>query len=75
MGVMVHTQIRPRIKVKNLGQVEKWCLRKIGPRLFYLHNKRGGAGWKLYKDGYDFYLELEDPRLMTMFVLTMGDSL
>lgn len=50
-------------------------MKKIGPRLYYMHNKQGGVGWMLKQDNYNWYLELEDPKLMTMLLLSIGDNL
>jgi hypothetical protein len=74
---MVHTKIRPRIKIKytNADVVTSWCMKKIGPKLFHLHNRQGGQGWKIYGSGQEMFLELEDSRMMTMLVLTLGDKL
>jgi hypothetical protein len=50
-------------------------MKKIGPKLFHLHNRQGGQGWKIYGSGQEMFLELEDSRMMTMLVLTLGDKL
>jgi hypothetical protein len=50
-------------------------MKKIGPKLFHLHNQQGGQGWKIYSSSQEMFLELEDSRMMTMLVLTLGDKL
>ena len=45
------------------------CMKHISPRLFYLHNKRGGHGWVARKDGYDWFLEIEDEKQATFLIL------
>jgi hypothetical protein len=72
---IVASQVRTNIKIKNVHQVTFWCIKKVGPRLFHLHNKQGGQGWKIFRNGTDWYLELEDSRLLTMLILSIGDSL
>jgi hypothetical protein len=44
-------------------------MKHISPRLFYLHNKRGGAGWIAKKDGMDWFLEIENEKLATFILL------
>ncbi len=73
---MVHTQIRTQLKnTEIVNSVVAWCMKKIGPRLFYLHDKQGGIGWKIVRDRYSWYVELEDPRMMTLLILSIGDEL
>lgn len=72
---MVHTQVRTTIKVKNPQHVAFWCIKNVGARLFYLHNKQGGIGWKLFRNGDGWELELEDSKMMTMMILSIGDSI
>ena len=31
----------------NSKDVEQWCMRYIGPRMYYLHKQIGGQGWTI----------------------------
>lgn len=53
---------------------EAWCLKNIGPRMFYLHNSIGGDGWRiLRRDGHN-YVCIEDDKKALMAMLTLGDK-
>lgn len=63
------------IKIDKVSIVEAWCLKNVGPRLFHLHNSRGGEGWLIKKSVGSWIFELEDGRQMTMALLVLGDKL
>jgi hypothetical protein len=60
---------RVKIPSNKVGEAELLCMKHISPRLFYLHNKRGGAGWIAKKDGMDWFLEIENEKLATFILL------
>lgn len=65
-----------KINHQHIWQVESWCLKNIGPRLFYIHNKRGGQGWMITRIPNGSWLfELENEKMMTMAILTIGSYL
>jgi hypothetical protein len=51
--------------------MELLCVKHISPRLFFLHNKRGGTGWKIYniRGDLDWFLEIENEKLATFLLL------
>lgn len=54
-----------------VDEIEKWCETNIGPRLYYLHQERGGKQWCIRKDGRAYTLETnEDYHFMTWLALT-----
>jgi hypothetical protein len=55
---------------------EKWLIKNVGPRMFYIHNSIGGQGWIAKRQSYSRYSEpstwtltLEDDKLATFFVI------
>jgi hypothetical protein len=40
-------------KTKNYHEVEAWCMKNIGPRMYYLHNQIGGQGWVIKRAALD----------------------
>ncbi len=61
-------------KVSTMRHAEAWCLKHVGPRLYYLHNKIGGEGWRIMKARHspDVMLCIEDDKkaLMAMLMLS-----
>ena len=66
-----------KIKTSNITIVEEWCLKNVGPRLFWMHNKRGGLGWMIVKgfDSMSWEFVLDDPKKMTLAMLTLSSKL
>jgi hypothetical protein len=60
------------IEISNIGQTEAWCMKHIGPRLFYIHNKIGGPGWTILKQGSKAILRVEDRNQYLMALLKFG---
>ena len=63
-------------KVSNASKAEAWCMKHIGPRLYYIHNKIGGQGWRImraYKSS-EVLLCLEDDKQALMAMLTLSDN-
>ena len=59
------------LPANRIDEIELWCHENIGPRLYYLHNERGGNQWRIRKNGYSYTLETnEDYHLMTWLALT-----
>lgn len=63
-------------KIKNRRLAEAWCLRHLGPRLYYLHNKIGGEGWRIMRSprGPEELLCIEDDKKALMAMLTLSDT-
>ena len=61
-------------KVSRTTSAEAWCLKHIGPRLYYLHNKIGGEGWRIIRDYKDsgVLLCIEDDKKALMAMLALG---
>jgi hypothetical protein len=59
-------------KVPNVGKAEAWCMKHIGPRLYYIHDRIGGEGWRIMRKGDGVLLCLEDDRQATMAMLTLS---
>ena len=59
-------------KVPNVGKAEAWCMKHIGPRLYYIHDRIGGEGWRIMRKGDRVLLCLEDDRQATMAMLTLS---
>lgn len=61
-------------KVSKSNTAEAWCLKHIGPRLYYIHNKIGGEGWRIMasRNSSDILLCIEDDKKALMAMLTLG---
>jgi hypothetical protein len=61
-------------KVSRVSPAEAWCLKHIGPRLYYLHNKIGGEGWRIMKahQSPEILLCIEDDKKALMAMLTLS---
>lgn len=53
---------------------EAWCLKNIGPRMFYLHNSIGGEGWRIVRRDTGTYVCIEDDKKALIAMLTLGDK-
>ncbi len=62
-----------KLKIKDLSKVERYCLKNIGPRLFYTHVSSGGQGWIIKKEGYDSVLSIEDDKKGLMAALALSE--
>jgi len=73
MGDVVSIKIQPG----KVSFVEAWCMRHVSPRMYYIHSSIGGAGWNIKRrnGGNQAILELHDPKMMTMALLTLGEYL
>lgn len=72
---MVHTKVRKlTFSSQRENEIEQWCLKYIGPRLYWLHNKRGGHGWKIQRNSDSWELEVEDGKQLIMAILKFGDK-
>ena len=60
-------------KINQIGIAEAWCMRNIGPRMFYLHNSIGGRGWQILRQDNAVVLRIEDDKKATMAALTIGE--
>ena len=61
-------------KVPSSEKAEAWCLKHIGPRLYYIHDRIGGEGWRIMRrrGGGEVLLCLEDDKQATMAMLTLS---
>lgn len=63
------------IKIKDYRAAEAYCLKHIGPRMFYLHNKIGGQGWVINHHLLtDTTLIIEDEKRALLAALTLSDQ-
>jgi hypothetical protein len=61
-------------KIKNSQQVEAWCMKFVGPRMFYLHNSCGGEGWMIKRDKSGQTLFVEDEKKFLLALIKFSDS-
>ena len=64
-----------KISVKDLNyfkiqECTDWLDKNVGERRFYLHNQRGGVGWRYYST--ERTIEIEDEQMATLFLLKFG---
>lgn len=50
----------------------KWLESTVSPRKYFLHNMRGGQGWRYYE--YEHAVEIDDDKTAVMFALKFGCS-
>lgn len=53
---------------------ESWCLKNIGPRQYYIHNKVGGDGWRIMMKDRELFLCIEDDKKALMAMLALSDK-
>jgi hypothetical protein len=59
-------------KVTSIGKAEAWCMKHVGPRLYYIHDKIGGEGWRIMRTrSSETLLCLEDDKKATMAMLML----
>lgn len=60
-------------KISNPREVEAWCMRFIGPRMYYLHTQIGGEGWiiKQSKSSYAM-VTIEDDKQALLAMIKFG---
>ena len=63
-------------KVKRANLAEAWCMKHIGPRLYYIHDRIGGEGWRIMRDqkGPNILLCIEDDKKALMAMLTLSGN-
>jgi len=54
----------------DIQQRTDWLDKNVGPRLYYLHNQRGGQGWRYYS--IERTIEVEDEHWATLYLLKFG---
>ena len=47
-------------------------MKHIGPRLYYIHDRMGGEGWRIMRRQGEVLLCLEDDKQATMAALTLS---
>jgi hypothetical protein len=58
-------------KVPDVGKAEAWCMKHVGPRLYYIHDRMGGEGWRIMRKGDRVLLCLEDDKTASMAALML----
>ena len=58
-------------KVPSVGKAEAWCMKHVGPRLYYIHDRMGGHGWRIMRKGDRVLLCLEDDNKASMAALML----
>jgi hypothetical protein len=59
-------------KISDPRKVEEWCLKNIGPRMYYLHNRMGGQGWTIHKPAGSASVVIEDDNRALMAMIIFG---
>ena len=60
-------------KIKETHEVEAWCMRYIGPRLYYLHTQIGGQGWIIKQPRSSYArVTIEDDKHALMAMIKFG---
>ncbi len=60
------------IIISDIGRTEAWCMKHIGPRLFYLHNRIGGTGWMIDRYNGKTILRIQDKHQYLMALIKFG---
>lgn len=65
-----------KLKIKNnVNEVENYCNKNIGRRLYYTHLSRGGQGWCIKRVGLESELHIEDDKKAVLAILVLGSYL
>lgn len=60
-------------KIKHTQEVEAWCMRYIGPRMFYMHTQIGGQGWIIkHPQSMNARIIIEDDKQALMAMIKFG---
>jgi len=61
-------------KINKPQEVEAWCMRYVGPRMFYLHTQIGGQGWVIKRAplGAPATVAIEDDKHALMAMIKFG---
>ena len=59
-------------KVPSVCKADAWCMKHVGPRLYYIHDRIGGEGWRIMRRQDAVLLCLEDDKQATMAMLTLS---
>jgi hypothetical protein len=62
------------IKINDPRTAEAYCVKNIGPRLFYIHNRIGGEGWIIKKQGMGHTLTIVDEKKAIFAILQLSDN-
>lgn len=62
-------------RVPSVGKAEAWCMKHVGPRLYYIHDRIGGEGWRIMRsrNKSEMLLCLEDDKKATMAMLMLSE--
>jgi hypothetical protein len=63
-----------KIKINDPRKVEAYCVKNIGPRLFYIHNRVGGEGWIIKKQDLGYTLTIHDDKKALFAILQLSDN-
>lgn len=62
-----------KVDRNNIRGVEAWCMRYIGPRMYYLHTQIGGQGWIIKQPGSsNSRVIIEDDKVALMAMIKFG---
>lgn len=62
------------LKIKNKQQVENYCVRHIGRRLYYIHHMQGGDGWSIkHRVDGSIILTIQDDKKALMAALVLSE--
>jgi hypothetical protein len=59
-------------KISDTRYVEAWCMKYVGPRLYYVHNRSGGEGWTIRRAGVQSTVIIQDDNHALMAMLKFG---
>lgn len=57
-------------KKYTVTEIEEFCVKRIGPRKFYLHTKFGGEGWNISRPKTNrIIVEVQNEQIATLLAL------
>ena len=64
-----------KIPKQTLSEKEQqWLTQNISERQYFLHNSLGSHHWRWYTTSEGRYLEIDDDKIATMFLLKFGQE-
>ena len=71
-----------RIKLKNgdTTPIEAWCMRHLGARLYWMHDRRGGTSWRIrksidMKNRHCWELEIDNEKQALLLMLKFSNEI
>lgn len=62
------------LKHRLSDEEQRWLAHNIGEREYFLHTGTGSHHWRWFSTSEGYYLEIDDDKIATMFILKFGQA-